>query len=323
MHKGLFIASIVLIIAVLIFLFFATIGVMMIIRGRKRRVKEARVRGIFMIIIGLISGSIVFWPGFSYFYTEMLWFKNIGYEQLFWKLNNLPWILFLRFFLIAFGFMLINFFIAWKFCPIPGSFQRWGSGRTNTVNRLLISSIVLVAIVMGCVSIPMWDDFRRYEDYEPYLAYNPQTGKEEIVTDPLFNRDLSYYLFTIPIRNFESIWIKALFWVTLLIIGLQYNFYQRRDSQTKIYVMTRGVFHLSFLWILVLAISIWRSDVNIHNLVYSQNGFTFGAGYTDVNIRIPAYHIYMVIIGVIAFIVIINSFLKKKFLNTIKIAVLV
>jgi len=321
MHTGLFLATIVLIISALIFLLFAVIGIIMIVKGRKRHIKTHRMRGVFMIILGLIIGAVVSWPGISYFYIELLWFKGLGYESLFWKLNNLPWFLFLKFGLIALVFMFANFFLAWKFCPIPGSFQRWGAGRTNIINRLIIAGILLVSVVMGSVAIPFWDDYRRYDEREPYTIQNDRTGKEEIATDPQFGEDLSYYLFEMPIRNFTSIWTKALFGVTLLLVGIQYDSYRRRDSQTKIYVMTRGIFHLSFLWLLLLAVSVWRSDVNIHNLVYSESGFTFGAGYTDVHIRIPAYHIYMVIMGIIALTVIINSFWKKKFLLTIPVGI--
>jgi len=321
MHTGIFLASIVLILSALIFLLFAIIGIVMIVRGRKRHIKANRVRGIFMIILGIVIAFIISWSGISYFYTELLWFKSLGYESLCWKLTSLPWILFAKFGLIAFVFMLVNFYIAWRLCPIPGSFQRWGAGRTSTVNKLIISGILLVSIIMGSVAIPYWDEFRRYEEREPYVVQNEHTGKEEIVTDPQFGKDLSYYLFTMPVRNFQSLWTKGLFFVTLLFIGLQYDFYRRRDSQTKIYVMKRGVFHLSFLWLLILAVSIWRSDVNIYRLVYSENGFVTGVGYTDVTIRIPAYHIYMVIVGLVALAVIINSFWKKRFMITVPIAI--
>jgi uncharacterized membrane protein (UPF0182 family) len=319
MHEGLFIASITMILAVILFLLFASIGIMMIIKGRKRRVKENRTKGILMILLGLVLGCLILWPGLSYFYIELLWFKSLGFETIFWELNNLPWILYVKFTLMALGFLLVNFIIAWKLCPIPGSFQRWGAGRTSTINRVLVASIVLVSLIMGSFAVPFWDDYRRYEEKEPYLVQN-SAGKEEVAVDPQFGEDLSYYLFDMPIRNFTSLWTKGLFLLSLLATGIQYDAYRRRDSQSKIYVMKRGVFHLSFLWLLVLAVSIWRSTVNIHRLVYSENGFTFGAGYTDVNLRIPAYHIYMVIIGIVALTVIINSFWKKKFMVTIPIA---
>ena len=319
MHVGLFVSTIIMFLAIALFLLFAFIGVMMIINGIKRRIKATRVKGVFMIIIGLAIGCIVFWPGLSYFYIELLWFKSLGFEKMFWELNNLPWKLFAKFTLMAMVFMLTNFFIAWRLCPIPGSFQRWGAGRTSIINRSLILLIVVISLVMGAVSIPYWDDFRRYQEKEPYLMKN-ESGKEEVVVDPQFGKDLSYYLFDMPIKNFTSLWAKGLFWVTLAIIGLQYDQYRRRDSQSRIYVNKRGVFHLSFLWLLILFASIWRSNVNIHRLVYSENGFTFGAGYTDVNIRIPAYYIYMGIICFVALCVIINSFWKKKFLITLPIA---
>jgi hypothetical protein len=174
---------------------------------------------------------------------------------------------------------------------------------------------------MGAISIPMWDEFRRYEDRESFVKYNPNIKTDELIVDPLFGKDLGYYLFTMPVRNFESQWFRTLVWITFLIGIIQYDFYRRRDSQNNIYFRTRGVFHLSFLALIVLASSIWRNIVNIHRLVYSTKGFAFGAGYTDIHIRIPSYYIYMGIIALVAISVIVNSFMKKKYLITVPVVI--
>ncbi|MGQ9607989.1 MAG: UPF0182 family protein [bacterium] len=319
MNKGFFISSLFLILSFVVFFAFLAFGIRKISFGKKKRVEGYKVVGIFYVIIGTFISFVIFVPSFAYFYTEKLWYDEMGYTSVFWKMATSPWLLFLRFFIISGTFLSINFILASRLCPIPGGFQRWATGSTSVVHYTVIAVIIILSVIMGSVAIPYWDDYIRHNAREPFIAKDPKTGDEEIIRDPQFNKDVSYYLFTMPVRNFTSLWTRALFWEALIIIGLLYNFYQGRDSQTRFYVIKRGIYHLSFLWILLLISSIWRVHIVIHRLVFSRNGYAFGAGYTDVHIRIPSYYIYIFILGIIILLVLINSVVKKRAIVTISI----
>lgn len=319
MRIDLFLTSLVVIVAVLIWLGALTIGILLIVRGIKRRNREAKVKGLITIILGTITSSLIFWPSMGYMYIERLWFNQMGYTSVFWKMTYSPWLLFLKYGLIAAVFLTVNFILAQFLCPIPGGFRRWPSGKTGSVYYTMIIMIVIVSIVMGGVMVPFWEDFQKHQEQEPFITTSASDGGLVSVSDPQFGLDISYFLFSLHVKHIVSIWTKALFWVTFLCMGILYNFYQHRDAQSRANATKRGVFHLSGLWILLLAVSIWRSMVNIHRLVYSQRGYIYGAGYTDVHIQIPAYRIYMIIVAVIALAVAINSRWKKRFLITIPI----
>jgi uncharacterized membrane protein (UPF0182 family) len=336
MRIDLFLASLLVVISALIWVGALAIGIMLIVRGTRRRIREAKVKGWLMIIAGGILGSLMFWPSMGYMYIERLWFKQMGYTSVFWRMTNTPWALFLKYGLIAAGFLTANFILAQRLCPIPGGFQRWATGKTGSVYRTMILVIILISIVMGSVLVPMWDDFLRHYEREPFWdrgtggqedsasnallsGKSGNYGRDEVVRDPQFGKDVSYFLFTLPVRNFVSLWTKALFWITLLCMGILYNFYRHRDAQSRANVARRGIFHLSGLWILVLIASIWRSVMNTHRLVYSQRGTVFGAGYTDVHVQIPAYRIYIAIVILVALAVAINVRWRKRFLVTIPI----
>ncbi len=319
MRIDLFLTSLVVIVAVLIWLGALTIGILLIVRGIKRRNREARVKGLITIILGTIISSLIFWPSMGYMYIERLWFNQMGYTSVFWKMIYSPWLLFLKYGLIAAIFLTVNFVLAQFLCPIPGGFRRWASGKTGSVYYTMIIVIVIASIVMGGVMVPFWEDFQKHQEQEPFITTSASDGGLVSVSDPQFGLDISYFLFSLPVNHIVSIWTKALFWVTFLCMGILYNFYQHRDAQSRANAAKRGVFHLSGLWILVLAASIWRSVVNIRRLVYSQRGYIYGAGYADVHIQIPAYHIYIVIVAVIALAVVINTRWKKRFLITIPI----
>ena len=315
MRVDLFFTSLLVIVSILIWLGALTSGILLIVRGIRRRVRESRIKGGLIIIAGLILGSLIFGPSMGYLYTERLWFGEMGYTSVFWKMVNTPWKLFLKYGLIAGGFLTANFLLAQWLCPIPGGFGRWAAGKTGSVYQTMIAVIIIVSVIMGSVLVPMWDEFLRYDEREPFFDAAYEGGK--VVPDPQFGKDVGYYLFTLPIRNFVSLWVKGLLWITFLCMCILYNFYRSRDAQSRANVAKRGIFHLAVLLILILVTGIWRNVVNTHRLVYSRRGTTFGVGYTDVNIQIPAYKIYTIILVLVALTVVLNTIWKKRYLVTI------
>jgi uncharacterized membrane protein (UPF0182 family) len=319
MRTDLFLTSLFVIIAALIWIGALTMGVLMIVRGMRRKIREAKIKGWLMIIAGFILGSLIFLPSMGYLYTERLWFGEMGYTSVFWKMVNTPWSLLLKYGLTAGAFLTANFILAQRLCPIPGGFRRWATGKTGSVYSTMILVIVIVSIVMGSVLVPMWDEFLRYYEREPFFDAAYEGGN--VVRDPQFRNDVGYYLFTLPVHNFVSMWVKILLWITFICMGILYNFYRTRDAQSRANVVRRGIFHLAGLWILILVAAIWRNVVNTHRLVYSPRGTTFGAGYTDVKIQIPAYQIYTVILVLVGLTVILNTIWRKRFLVTLPIVV--
>ncbi len=185
-------------IIIVIFLLFLTLGIRKFSFGRKKRIQGYKVSGIFYIALGTILSFTIFLPGFAYFYTEKLWYDEMGYTSVFWKMATSPWLLFLRFFIISGAFLSGNFILAAKLCPIPGGFQRWATGNTSVIHHTVIITIIILSIIMGSVSIPYWDDYIRHNAREPFISKDPKTGEEEIVRDPQFGKDVSYYLLQCP-----------------------------------------------------------------------------------------------------------------------------
>ncbi|MBI1922628.1 UPF0182 family protein [Candidatus Poribacteria bacterium] len=280
-------------------------GILMYRHGKKTREPRLKVQAYGVWLGGGLIMSILFWPALVYLYTEHLWFEDVGYANVFWKLLKTRWGLFAKFGLVATGFMGANLFVGDRLCPVSREFARWTRERTVRFYRSLLISIVLVA---GLLSVPMmflWDDFLRYENHV-------LTG----ITEPVFQKDLSFYLFSLPVYRWVSVWVKVLLWATLLFVGLLYNFYHRRDPQTMTMVERRLVFHASVLWLMLLGVSLWRSQINIWNLLYAARspwglGRVDGMGYIDSHL-IGAYQIYRLCVGLIGVVILINLFWQKR-----------
>ncbi|PMB06775.1 hypothetical protein CI592_10195 [Fischerella thermalis CCMEE 5328] len=109
-------------------------------------------------------------------------------------------------------------------------------------------------------------------------------------TDPLFNRDISFYVFSLPIWELLKFWLLGIFVYSLASVSLIYL----RSSNS----LSEGWFpgfsvpqrlHLNALTsLLMLAVGLHYWLLR-YELLYSKSGFNFGASYTEVNVQLPIY----------------------------------
>lgn len=109
-------------------------------------------------------------------------------------------------------------------------------------------------------------------------------------TDPLFNRDISFYVFSLPIWELLKFWFLGIFVYSLASVSLIYL----RSSNS----LSEGWFpgfsvpqrlHLNTLTsLLMLAVGLHYWLLR-YELLYSKSGFNFGASYTEVNVQLPIY----------------------------------
>ncbi|QFS48787.1 hypothetical protein GXM_06281 [Nostoc sphaeroides CCNUC1] len=120
-------------------------------------------------------------------------------------------------------------------------------------------------------------------------------------TEPLFGRDISFYVFSLPVWELLELWLMGLCLYGFVAVTLTYLL--SADS------LSQGIFpgfspqqqrHLSGmggLLMLVVAFSYWLSR---YELVYSTRGVSYGASYTDVTVQLPAYTVLCIVAVAIA-----------------------
>jgi uncharacterized protein len=109
-------------------------------------------------------------------------------------------------------------------------------------------------------------------------------------TDPLFQKHIGFYIFTLPIWELLGFWLAGLTVLTFLSVSLVYLLSADSFNQGYFPGFSIPQFrHLCSLggWLmLVIAFSYWLSR---YLLLYSPKGATYGPGYTSVMIELPAY----------------------------------
>lgn len=260
--------------------------------------------------VALLSSMIPF----AYLYTEHLWSTSVNNADVFWKLRRVRWGIFFGFFFVALAFMNLNAVIAKRLCPEPREFSRWTHQRTVAYHRTFFLGTVFLAILFAIPMMSLQDIFIRFlerptEKVEPFLL----------------GKDRNFYLFTFPTHRAVSLWVEILLWVTCGVVGLLYNFYYRRDARSMGYVKRNIVFHGSILWLMLLAVGIWRIYVYLWGKVYTSpitDNLTELHGFFYMDFQLAgATWIYSAILLSIGIVILINLFYRKRIVWYMAIAV--
>jgi len=277
-----------------------------------------------IIIFALIISFFVIISGF---YEDWLWFKDLGYEILFWKplLSKL-------FIQLINGSMLFILITAILLSGKHAFFTFYNEKFRNKIrlvdetdlpvitlsHRKVTAFIILVSGIISII-VSFIVGFTGWLDILYFI--NPSLFN---ITDPIFARDLSFYIFKLPflitIYNafFSPILILTIFTTLFYIVTKVILFKSFRIWQKDAIVINPSARkHLGILVSILFIIKAFGYYLNTFTLLYSQNGHVTGAGYTDIHATLPAIRISM-ILCIIAFLILTTSiFLKDHRLITI------
>lgn len=132
------------------------------------------------------------------------------------------------------------------------------------------------------------------------------------VADPIFNKDVGFYVFQLPFYQFIY---RLLVWSVIIVAfwaGLAYFLAQSVSGRPGgLLESVAARYHLSILASVFFVLKAWGYYLDRYNLLHSQSGVVYGPGYTDVYATLLAYKALMIISLVLAVIIIVNIFLKK------------
>jgi hypothetical protein len=164
-------------------------------------------RGLFFLIA--IVAVIVFGSrGAISFWVDLLWFRSLGYGEVFWKTRGLEWGIFAGFFALTF-LLLVGIFSALKHAhkdDLPSDHTIFISGQPITLSLKPVLRVVsiggslVIALITGGAMAAEWQTLALW-------WYAPQGAG---VADPIFGRPLGFYLFTLPAWQLILGWLLTL-----------------------------------------------------------------------------------------------------------------
>ena len=217
-------------------------------------------------------------------YTDWLWFKETGFTQVFTtRLTFSSW-LFLGVGASVFLFLFANLSLAARTAP-PDVYweledQLGLPGRAilePMVRRLLLPVVSIIAFFSGARAASAWETVLVYVNASRF-------GR----VDPLFGRDLGFYVFELPFWRLLYGWGTTLVAGTLLLTAVVYVLQRSLVLTARGPRLAAGArMHLLSLVALFLVLRAFGFWLDRYDLLYSPRGVVFGASYTDVNASLP------------------------------------
>src|SRR6185295_5774824 len=237
----------------------------------------------------MVAGTfLIIWPAWANFYTDWLWFQNLGYGVVYSTVLGTKFMLGVVAALLAAAIAWLNFRRAVSVSPST-SFVKVSSGvagdgaslpdLASLVERLTIPASLIIGGFTGILAWGSWDLFLRYWYQQPF-------GKP----DPIYGRDIGFYFFTLPMLDFASVVLLALGVVSLMGTAAIYTVRheERSGGGGLLAFRERGPrAHVLGLTAAIFLIFAGRAYLSMANLLYSTKGFVAGAGYADIAARLP------------------------------------
>jgi uncharacterized membrane protein (UPF0182 family) len=268
--------------------------------GRKK--EKMTKRNKVLIVIGIIVVVLVVLFTGARIWLDALWFDHLSYISVFSTILFTKIGLWFAFFVLFLLFAGLNLIVAFRkgniqTLKIPRSSQQQpgipaelSQGGQIEINRktavwISIVALLLFGIILAGTGSGRWELLQK-------LLHRTDFS----ITDPLFQRDISFYVFILPFLNFLKNWSLGAVILTTAIVGLLYLI---SGSITyvnkKLKVNTRATRHLLVLALLISILIAWHYWLKEYFLLLSPRGIIFGATYKDEKVVRLAYYIMIAI----------------------------
>ena len=232
------------------------------------------------------------------FYTDFAWYDSLDLASVFYTRLWAQLALFGLGAVLFWLFVAANVIIGRRLEP-DGLADTPLQQITDALGLRIVPIVLLVAaffaFFMGLTVSALWENV---------LLYFNQTDFG--VVDPIFNRDVSFFVFTLPIWQAARTWLMTTVVLTLIAVALLAGVGWRGWN-----IRRPVLIHLSVLGALALLLIAWQYRLDAWQLVYSQRGAVFGAGYTDVNAQLPALNILTVLTLLAAAVLVVVAWLQR------------
>lgn len=257
-----------------------------------------RQRPVVPIIVGLVVLLLAVSGGVATFYTDALWYEDLGQSGVFWTRITSSWVTGLVFFALFFAILYVNVLVARKMAPrtvlratdeVGFRFEMALQQLRDVLQRFsgtaLAALSAVAAVISGAAMASQWSVFRLALAAVPF-------GE----TDPQFGKDLSFYFFTMPALRTVGDWLMGALAFTLVVTAIVHVLTGAIRPWARLKGFDPHVkAHLSVLGGLMIVVQGFRYWLDIFELGFSPRGQVLGASYTDVHAQIPAYQILIVI----------------------------
>jgi len=247
----------------------------------------------FIVFIAIIGFSVA--RAVATFFTNYLWFDSVNLNSVWIKILLTKGALVGVTSLLAFIFIFTNLRLAVRATPVMDIFESFESQDPLSRFRAWTNERFLRYRLWGSVGLSLFLGAGASQLWEQVLLFLNQQSFG--VTDPVFQADVSRYVFGLPLYRLFVSWGFQLVIFTSLIIVLFFvatGALQLRQGRLP-EVSSGAKAHLSVLLAFIAILKAFAYRLDSMELLYSPRGKVFGASYTDVIAHLPALNLLILI----------------------------
>jgi hypothetical protein len=249
---------------------------------------------VFLIVLGRASSLVVDWA----------WFSSVGYAGVFWTAFATKATLFAIVFAVSALLLWINGTVALRLAGprqlrLPAAFANLQGSPSTPAGMfgpiagllpwrlLVLATALVVALLIAMAEIGKWELVLRFIYQVPY-------GQ----TDPLFGKDIGFYLFSLPVYSAFKNWMELILLLSAAMAGAVYVLQGEINLDSRFWRFSPAALaHGSALLGAYFAVKALSYVLDRYLLLYDDNGVVVGASYTDVHVELP---ILWLLIGIAA-----------------------
>ena len=242
--------------------------------------RTGRIAGALIVVLLFLAG-----PSLLRFYTDWLWFGEVGYQHVFATMLRTQGTLFTAAFVIAIGWFLLNLRLALAsvgdlhpvFTTREGIEVTLPSGKQ--LRGIATAAATLLAVIIGLFAAGRW---------ELWLAW--RHGVPFNVSDPILGHDVGFYVYSLPFLQMLRGLGQALVVLAALTSGGLYLVSGSLSSgfPNRMSMTPSARRHLSLLVAAFLLLLAWGAWLQRPEELVQTSGLLHGANYADVYGRMPA-----------------------------------
>lgn len=260
-----------------------------------------------LLVAAVLLFTVV--PSLATFYTDWLWFGEVGYQSVFLTRIGAQAGLFSATLLLVFAVLGANLVFALRSAKRREFFVMTPDGpRTVAVDPLSVRPIVLLV----AAGVGLFTALYAQAHAADWLAWRHGTTFGE--ADPILGHDIGFYVFSLPFLQVLQRLALLISVLTLIASGIVYGMSGAigLDVRRGVYASDRATRHLGALAVLVflaLAAGAW---LGLPGLLVQSTGIVPGASYVDVEARMPALRALVVVSLVGALLAAAQAFARSK-----------
>jgi hypothetical protein len=260
-----------------------------------------------VVAIGIFILLFIIFTVMSGFYVDLLWFREVDLNSVFWTTLRTKVLLGLVFGLLFFGLLYANLLIVRRITPTT----RILTPEQEMVERVRqnIEPYLRWLIPLGAAALALLVGIGVSGQWQTFLLWRNGSGLTFGSPEPLFGRDPAFYVFSLPWLRFVQGWLFSSLVGVTVIAGIAHFLWGGIQPQAPVFadkVAPAVRAHLSVLLGLILLVKAWGYHLGRFDLLTSPRGVVEGASYTDVNAQLPALRFLTIVAVICAVLFLVN-----------------